>query len=175
MARSLGALGLSQDEVVSSPRRDMARTLAEAAFSARDLFTLAARGHQHEASWGRDREDSLGASEDRLEHLMSLRPNWDGYGGVPVSEETRTNVLKLLYNVLSPSDAVPSLVPGSDGAVNIEWRRPGLTLEVEVEPSGHLIAYYLDEERGDEWEGDYRDIEPRIGDLIARLSSIPSQ
>ncbi len=165
MASSPGALGLSQGEIFpSTRRRDLARDLLETAMSARDLVTASKRRNPDPEPW-------LGSSEGRLDHLMGLSENWDGYGGVPISEETRTAVLKLLYNVLSPNDTLPSLVPGSDGAVNVEWHRPGLTFEVEVEASGWLGAYYLDEESGgEEWEGDYRDIEPRIGDFISRFA-----
>lgn len=167
MVVSRHVLGLSQGDVVSTPRRDLSRDLRETALSFRDLFSTAERGADLEPDgW-------LDSSENRLDHLMELRSNWDGYGGVPVSEETRTIVLKLLYNVLSPSDAIPSLVPGTNGAVNVEWHRQGLTFEVEVEPSGRLCAYYFDEERGGvEWEGDYQDIEPLVGDFIARFSRL---
>lgn len=172
MVSSLGALGLSRGDVVPPRRRDLARDLRETALSARDLISMAASRREHDISTrGSQAGEWLEASEQRLDHLTGLQPDWDGYGGTPVAEETRTLVLKLLYNVLSPNDAVPALVPGSDGAVNVEWRRPGLIFEVEVEPSGHLCAYYLDEERGgEEWEGDYRDIEPLVGDFIARFS-----
>lgn len=167
MASSSRALGLSQGEIFPSPRRrDLARDLLETAMSARDLVTSAANRREPEP------EHWLGSSEGRLDHLMGLPEDWDGYGSVPISEETRTAVIKLLYNVLSPNDALPSLVPGSDGAVNVEWHRPGLTFEVEVEPSGRLCAYYLDEESGgEEWEGDYREIEPRVGDFISRFAT----
>jgi hypothetical protein len=165
MVSNANALGLSQGDIVLSPRRNLAQDLLDTALSARDLLSAASKLA--------DSEHWLGSSEDRLEHLMGLPHDWDGYGSVPISEETRTTVLKLLYNVLSPNDALPSLVPGSDGGVNVEWHRPGLTFEVEVEPSGRLCAYFHDEERGgDEWEGDYRDIEPRVGDFISRFAEI---
>jgi hypothetical protein len=113
--------------------------------------------------------DRLASAEQRLDYLMALPENWDGFGGVAVSEETRTRVFKLLDAVTSPRDVLPSLVPGTDGSVNLEWHRPDLFFEICVEPSGHVTAYFHDVKAGDEREMDYHSIEPRVGDLIARF------
>jgi len=114
-------------------------------------------------------EGRLASANERLDYLMSLPQNWDGQGGVAVSEETRTKVYKLLDAVTSPRDVLPSLVPGTDGSVNLEWRRPGLFFEIHVDPAGRVTAYFHDVEAQDERETDYRSIEPQVGDLIARF------
>ncbi|HJP66287.1 MAG TPA: hypothetical protein VKA30_08295, partial [Actinomycetota bacterium] len=65
---------------------------------------------------------------------------------------------------------LPSLVPGVGGSVNLEWRRPGLIFEIEVDPAGRLEAYIFDDAKHEEWEGQYAEIEWRVGEVISRFS-----
>jgi hypothetical protein len=161
MASSVKAPGSGQGLFGSGSRdlHDPFRRLQDTTISASEI-------ESGEDVWWEDRLASVGG---RLDYLMSLPENWDGYGGVAVSEETRTKVYKLLDAVTSPRDVLPSLVPGTDGSVNLEWRRPGLFFEIHVQPTGNVTAYFHDVDAGDERETDFRSIEPQVGDLIARF------
>lgn len=70
--------------------------------------------------------------ENRFNELTSLRPGWDGYTGRPVSFACARFAADLLQRLYEPDLPPPSLVPGSDGTVQIEWHLNGFDIEVDV-------------------------------------------
>ncbi len=64
--------------------------------------------------------------------------NWDGYGAVPVTQETFNHVVRFL-NALPLGTAAPSIGAEPDGQVTLEWyRSPRHLLSVSVTPHGEL-------------------------------------
>jgi hypothetical protein len=87
----------------------------------------------------------------KINELSSLPDDWDSYGARPVPRiaiDMARRFLDLLERRerLSELDsAAPfSLVPIPRGGVQIEWRRRGKALEVEIGPEGK-ISFVLDE------------------------------
>lgn len=81
---------------------------------------------------------------DRFNQICSLRPGWDGYRGAPVSfacAHFAATILEHLYTVGLPA---PSLVPGSDGTMQIEWHRNQYDIELDVLAPNKVIAYRYD-------------------------------
>lgn len=58
----------------------------------------------------------------KLEELRKLHPNWDGYDGMPPSEEA-LNAAKNFMDSLF-------IVPAPDGSVQLEWHAEGIDLEI---------------------------------------------
>ena len=85
--------------------------------------------------------DALGP---RLEELMRLPFGWDGYGAGPVSWDCASFaafiVDKLSRDDLSP----PSLIPGSDGTLQIEWHKNSFDIELEVLGPNRVIGLRYD-------------------------------
>jgi hypothetical protein len=95
-----------------------------------------------------------------FERIMNLPRDWDAYGSDPIALETIVRALLVLTEYMGPDTAPPWIVPLSDGGIQLEWRRDGSTLEVEV-PAGDgapATAYWMDEESGESWEGDLVEI-----------------
>lgn len=69
-----------------------------------------------------------------LRNLTRLPARWDGYAGKPVTDLAASRAREILDTALCgvPSPHCPSIVPMSDGSVQIEWHRNGLDLELTI-------------------------------------------
>jgi hypothetical protein len=77
--------------------------------------------------------DDLGSVWDECR-----RPDWDGFGALPVSQETLRNAYTFLES-LPLGCPVPSVGAEPDGQLTLEWHRgPRRTLSVSVTPEGDL-------------------------------------
>ena len=68
----------------------------------------------------------------RLNHLTSLDRGWDGYEGQSVSYTCANFAAGLLETICVPTLPAPSLVPGADGTIQIEWHLLGYDIEIDV-------------------------------------------
>lgn len=48
------------------------------------------------------------------------QPNWDGYGALPIGEETKKNAHGVL-SILENSTCAPEIVPNPNGTLSFEW------------------------------------------------------
>jgi hypothetical protein len=77
--------------------------------------------------------------------LLQMPPNWDGYAASQMDEQIVRQALLLLAEVMENDAPPPSVVPLSDGGVQVEWHRHGRNLEIEFpadEPPA--FCYYED-------------------------------
>ena len=104
---------------------------------------------------------------DRLTYLAELPPNWDGEGGLPVSQVTVDKIRDLLqraYSVGGSKLSEPFISPAYDGTLVAEWKtRSGKELILDVpagdttpgfllvEPIGSGEEFETDAKIGDEW------------------------
>jgi hypothetical protein len=83
-------------------------------------------------------------------NLATLTDGWDGSGAARIDHATINRALRAIEQLL-PSDApAPSVVPGPDSGLQIEWHRNQRDLEIEFSPSGGIEFYYFDENAKDE-------------------------
>jgi len=91
-----------------------------------------------------------------IERIINLPIDWDGYGSEPIAAETAVKALVLLTDLLGLTDAAtPWVVPLSDGGIQLEWKRNGFVLELQV-PSSDTedpTAFAAEESSGESWEG----------------------
>ena len=65
-------------------------------------------------------------------------PNWDGYGAIPVSQDTLRNAYVLLESLPAGFPA-PSIGAEADGALTFDWyRSPRRTVSVSINDTGEL-------------------------------------
>lgn len=82
--------------------------------------------------------------EARLNELTSLPRGWNGYRSLPVSFSCASFAANLLERICVDGLAPPSLVPGTDGTLQIEWHRNKYDLEIDVLGPGNVIASRTD-------------------------------
>jgi len=86
---------------------------------------------------------------DSFAELLSLPSGWDSYGAPQISLGSATEAIRLLLVLASEADIEqPTLVPTSKGGIQLEWRRPGLLVELEVSPGARPVVLVDDEQRG---------------------------
>ncbi|SPF48613.1 CopG domain protein DNA-binding domain protein (modular protein) [Candidatus Sulfopaludibacter sp. SbA4] len=80
-----------------------------------------------------------------LVDLLRLPQNWDGYGAAQIQEQIAQKVLMVLVEVMENDAPAPSVVPLSDGGIQVEWHRRARNLEIEF-PAGQApsFCYYQD-------------------------------
>lgn len=79
---------------------------------------------------------------DRLEHLVRLKPGWDGYSAPPVRFENAYFALSLLDNLLPPNGPPPSIVPGAAGDLQLEWHIGSVDIELHVLAPNRVHAWF---------------------------------
>lgn len=84
----------------------------------------------------------------RVSHLTALRPNWDSYGARPIDATSATRVVGFLLDHAYGGLSAPSVVPMTDGGVQIEWHRQGIDLEISFSDSEPGV--YLEDLRSGE-------------------------
>jgi hypothetical protein len=98
----------------------------------------------------------------KLQAVASLGPNWDSYGAPSISFRAVLAALRFMV-VFSPDGAVsPSVVPSSNGGVQLEWHRYAGDLEVSISPTGTYSASFVDGQSDQEWEMEAGEIDEGI-------------
>lgn len=73
---------------------------------------------------------------DWEQDLRSLQPDWNSYGGKPITEEAIAGMKKLLKLLSTPGWVVPL----SDGGLQIEWHgKDDFDVEIEIGPDGKVF------------------------------------
>lgn len=99
-----------------------------------------------------DEPDWLYSVLDKLQSIAMLPPDWDSYGGAPLTFDAALASLYFLARFLPESAMEPSVVPSSTGGVQLEWHRHAGDLEVSFSPDGSYTAFFMDAVTGSEWE-----------------------
>ncbi|KAA6463359.1 hypothetical protein DYQ86_08640 [Acidobacteria bacterium AB60] len=104
-----------------------------------------------------------------LSGLLNLSENWDSYGGARIQEAIVVRALILLTQILGINSPAPSVVPLSDGGIQLEWHRKQQDLEI-VFPADALPTYfYCDRHSGIEDEATATEI-VKLTNLIESIS-----
>jgi hypothetical protein len=83
-----------------------------------------------------------GESLRRLDALRSLGVGWDGAHAHPPPERTLERAREVIGWCQVPGVYEPAIVPTALGGVQIEWHPGSQTLEVYVQPSGDVAAFF---------------------------------
>lgn len=88
----------------------------------------------------------------KLERLLDLPPNWDTYGSKQIARTAFKTTLALLFSIANSGAQPPSVVPMSDGGLQLEWHTSNADLELAVSPTGE-VEVFLDTRDGETWDG----------------------
>ena len=104
---------------------------------------------------GENFQDWLFIVVARLNELSILRENWDGYGALPVSQDTLEYALSVAVQIFDQDGGyrVPQIGSTAAGGIEFEWHDSDRDLEVEIECPGRIVGYYYGGTSDDEWEG----------------------
>ena len=106
---------------------------------------------------------------ESLQDLLQLPRNWDGYGASQIQEQIAQKALMVLVEVMENNAPAPSVVPLSDGGIQVEWHRQGRNLEIEF-PAGEAPGfYYYEDDSESESEGQVSRSYDRIQAYLANL------
>tara|TARA_R110000850_G_scaffold269752_1_gene402195 strand:- start:73 stop:576 length:504 start_codon:yes stop_codon:yes gene_type:complete len=110
---------------------------------------------------------------ERFEDLTKLPIGWDGYNGVPVSFRNACYAAQLIEKIFVDGVSTPSIVPGSDGTLQLEWHELGYDIEVDIRGPLKVFCYRQDIRTGDEDEveitDDFTILSRWIDDLAMRM------
>ena len=85
--------------------------------------------------------------------LLSLRENWDSYGGRKTSDELIVQALDVLTHIMELNSPVPSVVPLGDGGLQLEWHRKQQDLEIVFHLDAVPTFFYQNRRTQKEREG----------------------
>ena len=93
--------------------------------------------HDYQSSWVQE-------LRSRFDRLTALPIGWDGYGGRPVSWQCANFVANMLERLHQDNVPPPSLVPGADGSLQVEWHRNQFDVELDVLGVQNVVATRID-------------------------------
>lgn len=106
---------------------------------------------------------------DRFNEIVSLPVGWDGYQGVAVKFTTAQFAAQVIERLYVDDLEAPSVVPGSDGSVQIEWHINGYDVELDflgpLKVSAYRFDYVSQNEEEVELESDFAVAANWIADL----------
>jgi hypothetical protein len=95
----------------------------------------------------RERPDEwLAGAQQKISDLATLKPNWDSYGALRVSDEAircAMSVVTELSKVVSVPE--PTIGASPDGEVGFCWDAGNWSLDLTIDAGGVLAYVYLDE------------------------------
>ena len=114
----------------------------------------------------------------RFNEVVSLPRGWDGYTGVPVSFTTAQFAAQMIERLCVSDVPTPSVIPGTDGSVQVEWHTGGYDVELDVLGPLEVEGYRLNQATGEvdelEIESDFSQIAQWISDiaLVRRAANV---
>jgi hypothetical protein len=118
-------------------------------FSLRELVGWLRPIPQVRVSWSWEEPAWAHPVFSALADLLELRPNWDSYGGLPLTNENFASAIGFLARIMDDDTEPPWVVPLPSGGVQLEWHREDLDVEVVIDRDRSVV---LIEDRGEELE-----------------------
>lgn len=81
----------------------------------------------------------------RLEELIGLEANWDGYGANTIDRRAIRQAVSVIKWSMDAGLPVPELFPVPSGGVQLEWTAGSVELEFEIEPDGQSAVFVGDD------------------------------
>jgi hypothetical protein len=108
-----------------------------------------------------------------LDPVRGLRPNWDSYGGRPITAEALEAAENLATALLMAGHPWPAFVPRADGGISLVWDRPQIEFAIELpasrDPLSDASVFFADDATAEEWEDSLNLADPRIASALERL------
>jgi len=115
----------------------------------------------------------LSQTANSIAELLWLPRNWDSYNALPIDMARVGSVLRVLLSTLDDRSPAPSVVPLSNGGIQIEWHRNSVDLEIESISANRFGLYFADDESGESLEDEFTTDLSLLRSLVSRLSNMP--
>lgn len=89
---------------------------------------------------------------ENLGRLLAMPRNWDTYGAKRVDPACVVSAFETALAVMQDETPSPSVVPTSEGGVQLEWHIRDIDLEIEFQSPSRILASFEDQRTGEEWE-----------------------
>jgi len=107
----------------------------------------------------------------QLYEYLTLKDNWDGYGGIPPTEKTVNDAIQFVKR-LPPLKWPPAPMVAGSGVVGLYWDEKGIYAEIGFEGDG-TFWYYAEDNEGNEAGADrVRLVDELPADLLKMLESL---
>lgn len=120
------------------------------------------RAYNPRSPWARE-------IEEKLNQLTALPRGWDGYNGQPVSYSCAKFAANLMESLFVGGVPAPQLVPGSGGAIQLEWHLNQYDVEIEVLGTYDVVASRHDHATGqieeEEFQADFTTLSSWVREL----------
>ena len=83
----------------------------------------------------------MGPVRERLLQLCTLPQGWNGYDAGSVDVAVANHTLRILEQICGPDTPTPSIVPGINGDVQIEWHLDDIDIELHVRAPNDVHAW----------------------------------
>lgn len=103
--------------------------------------------------------------------LGELAANWDSYGARPVDPQIALTAIEIWLAAGSSTVAPPAVVPTVRGAIQLEWHRRGIDLELEIAAPNRAHMSFENSATGEEFQQNVRGDFAPITATIQRLSN----
>ncbi|HCF98935.1 MAG TPA: hypothetical protein DEV93_00145 [Chloroflexi bacterium] len=90
---------------------------------------------------------------ERIDELLSLPPGWDTHGSRSINARHARRAVDFLMQVMGTDTPPPTIIPVSNGGVQLEWHLEGIDAETLFDDENDDDLYCLFVESGEEWEG----------------------
>ncbi len=108
----------------------------------------------------------------RLEELIHLPIGWDGYNGQPVSFANAVFAYQMLEQTCRRWTSPPSIVPGNNGDLQVEWHTNLGDIELHVSAPNEVHAWCAtpDDEEGRDLEirNDFTEVAGWVRTIVER-------
>lgn len=116
--------------------------------------------------------DPYNTTVRKIEELISLNENWDGYGAIPVTSHVGENAKKFLY-LLSDSEIeeISDIFPNSHGTLTFEWANNNeekLSLEIGEKNYSYYVIFSNKKPK----LIDGQDIFSNIGEITSEINNV---
>jgi hypothetical protein len=102
-------------------------------------------------------------------------PNWDGYGALPIRQETKENALAVL-NQIEVLTCAPEITPNPNGTLSFEWETNQGFGQLEIGRTRYSFCVQPHDGSPTLDSGDATEMDPSVGLLVdALLFPKPSQ
>ena len=112
---------------------------------------------------------------EKLRKIAELPQGWDSYGSNPIDPSCIQKAIEVLPKLVNENTPIPSVVPCSDGAVQVEWHTRGMDVEIEFTPDGRIEAFVKDLRTGEEWDADVNGDILRLRRALFPLAQLPQR
>lgn len=98
----------------------------------------------------------LSILKNKLEILLSMPENWNGYGESRINKNSAIAAYNVLIDI-SCTHPEPDIVPTNNGNIQAEWHLNGVDLELEFIDFSTISLYFIDLKNGNEIEEELSD------------------